>query len=347
MENPKRILIVRTDRLGDMVLSTPVIENLRNCFPDSYIAFLCRPYTRQVLEGNPYLDEVIVYDKYGRHKDIFASMKFALGLKKKKFDWAVILHPTNRVHLLTFMAGIKFRVGWDKKMGFLLSKKLRHLKDKGEKHETEYTLDILRQIDIPIKSKNLFVFVYSGAEEWTDNYFRQQGVRSDNYKVALGIGSSCPSKIWPTDNFIKVGKRIKKQIPAEIFILGEDKEKKLLASVRKKDRAIGYNLLGALDVPKLISFFKRIDLLVVNDCGLVHLCAAVGTPVIAIFGRAQEGLAPRRWKPLGKNSFYLHKNVGCKECLAHNCKKGFLCLKAIKPEEVVELSKRILRVSKH
>ncbi len=66
----QRILITRTDRIGDVVLSTPVIYNLRQAFPKAHIAFICRPYTRQILEGNPYLDEVIIYDKYGKERSL-------------------------------------------------------------------------------------------------------------------------------------------------------------------------------------------------------------------------------------------------------------------------------------
>ena len=69
VEKPKRILIVRTDRIGDVILSTPVIKNLRNSFPDAYIAFMCRPYTKEIVEGNPYLDEVIEYDKNKKKPD--------------------------------------------------------------------------------------------------------------------------------------------------------------------------------------------------------------------------------------------------------------------------------------
>ena len=73
MEKPKRILISRIDKIGDVVLSTPVIENVRKAYPDAYIAFMCRPITKDIVNGNPYLDEVIVYDKDGRHKNFLKT----------------------------------------------------------------------------------------------------------------------------------------------------------------------------------------------------------------------------------------------------------------------------------
>ena len=90
-----RILLTRTDRIGDVVLSTPAIKAVRDKYPDAYIAFMTRPYAKDIVEGNPYLDEVIIYDKYGKHSSLLSTIKFALGLRKKKFDLAIILHPTN------------------------------------------------------------------------------------------------------------------------------------------------------------------------------------------------------------------------------------------------------------
>ena len=119
----KRILIVRTDRIGDVLLSTPVIKALRDAWPYAYIAMIVSPYAKEIVEGNPYLDEVIIYNKDGKHRSALRTIKFALNLKKKKFDLAVILHPTNRVHLVSFLAGIKRRIGYDRKLGFLLNKK--------------------------------------------------------------------------------------------------------------------------------------------------------------------------------------------------------------------------------
>ena len=90
-----RILIVRTDRIGDVLLSTPVIKAVREAYPNAYIAMMVSPYARDIVEGNPNLSEVIVYDKAGAEKSWWGSAKFSLALRKKHFDLAIILHPTN------------------------------------------------------------------------------------------------------------------------------------------------------------------------------------------------------------------------------------------------------------
>ena len=140
---PERILITRTDRLGDLVLSTPVFEALRHKFPDSYLACLTFLENRPVVEGNPYLDEVILYDKKGSEKSWWGNFRFALALARKRFDVAIHLHPTNRMHLVSWLAGIPFRIGYRKKNDWILTHAIYDRKGEGARHEAEYNFDLL------------------------------------------------------------------------------------------------------------------------------------------------------------------------------------------------------------
>jgi ADP-heptose:LPS heptosyltransferase len=102
------------------------------------------------------------------------------------------------------------------------------------------------------------------------------------------------------------------------------------------------NLAGKTSISQLASLLKRCELFISNDSGPVHIASAVGTPVISIFGRLQPGLSPRRWGPQGLKDIFIHKEVGCIECLAHNCKREFACLKAITVEDVLVAAASIL-----
>ncbi|MFH1853920.1 MAG: glycosyltransferase family 9 protein, partial [Candidatus Omnitrophota bacterium] len=110
IKNIKRILIIRTDRIGDVVLSTPVITAVRAAFPEAYIAMMVSPQTKEIVSGNPYLNEVIVYDKKVKQRGFLKTLVFSNWLKAKKFDIAVILHSTVRVNIICFLAGIPERV---------------------------------------------------------------------------------------------------------------------------------------------------------------------------------------------------------------------------------------------
>jgi len=342
-DNFKRILIVRTDRIGDVLLSTPVIKTLRYHYPDAYIAMMVSPYSKDAVEGNPYLDKVIIYDKDGKHKSWWRSLKFARNLKKKRFDLAIILHPTNRVHLVTFFAGIPKRIGYDLKLGFLLTDRIRHTKQYGEKHELDYNLDLVRYLGIEPEDKNLFMPIRPESERWVEELFRQEGIKEKDKLLAIHPGASCPSKVWPNDRFAQVADRLIEKYSFKVLIVSGPKDLSLAQSVIRNMQHSAINLAGKTSVSQLASILKRSRLFISNDSGPVHVASAVGAPVVSIFGRNQAGLSPKRWGPVGKNDLILHKEVGCIECLAHNCVKEFACLKAITTEDVLNAAESILK----
>jgi len=339
----KRILIVRTDRIGDVLLSTPVIKTLRENYPHAYIAMMVSPYTKEIVEGNPYLDDVIIYDKDGKHKSWQRSIKFARSLRKKKFDLAIILHPINRVHLITFFAGIPKRIGYNRKMGFLLSDKLVHAKELGKKHELEYNLDLLSALGMKLIDTDLYMPIKSESEKWVNELFAREKILKSDRLLVIHPGASCSSKVWPQERFAEVADQLIDKYGCKALVISGPKDIFLAEKVSAAMHNRVINLGGKTSISQIASLFQRCNLLITNDSGPMHIAAAVGTPVIAIFGRAQAGLSPKRWGPRGKKSFILHKNTGCIECLAHNCLKGFLCLKAITVNEVVKLADSILQ----
>lgn len=333
---PKRILIARTDRIGDVTLSTPAVKAIYETYPNSFISFMVQPYAKGVVKGNPYLDEVIVFDKKRLHRGILGMFKFVRMLKARRFDVAVILHPTIRVHLAVFLAGIPERIGYRKKMGFLLTKSIPHDKQLGKKHEAEYTLDVLRPLGIEGSDAGLFVPVDEDATEKVEGFLSSKGIDKDDVIVGIHPGASCPSKKWPFDRFAALADKIINSFDSKVVMIAGPSDMSLgdkAASLSKKGVV---NLAGTLSIRELAAFLKRCSLFISNDSGPVHIAVAVGTPVISIFGRNEKGLSPKRWRPLGKDDIVIHKDVGCKKCLAHNCKIGFKCLKQIDVDEVLD-----------
>lgn len=339
----KRILIVRTDRVGDVLLSTPAIKALRDAYPDAYIAMMVSPYAKDIVEGNPYLDRVIVYDKDAKHKSWQRTFRFSRKLSKLKFDVALVLHPTNRAHIVSFLAGIPRRIGYNRKMGFLLTLRILHTKHLGEKHESEYNLDLLKCIGVNSKAGDLYMPISEASQEWTDILFREEGIRNSDMLLAIHPGASCPSKIWPNIRFAEAADVLSKKYGFKVLLVSGAKDKHLADQVAKHMHVPVINLAGRTSLGQLASILKRCRLFISNDSGPVHIATAVGTPVISIFGRNQKGLGPKRWGPCGKYDKYLHKEVGCIECLAHRCNKEFLCLKAIEVEDVVSAADSILK----
>ena len=240
----KRMLIVRTDRIGDVLLSTPVIKTLRDNYPNSYIAMMVSPYAKDIVDGNPYLDEVIIYDKDGKHKSWRRSLKFAQNLRKKRFDLAVILHPTNRVHLVTFFAGIPRRIGYDRKLGFLLTDRIKHTKQLGQKHELEYAFDLVRCLGIEPKDKTLFMPIKPESESWVEELFKREGIKATDRLLAIHPAASCPSKIWPNRRFSDVADKLNERYGFKVLVISGPKDLALAGSVIKHMHKPAINLSG-------------------------------------------------------------------------------------------------------
>lgn len=338
-------MITRTDRIGDLVLSTPVFPAIKKRYPNSFIAALVFKETAPIIEGNPWVDQVIVYDKKGFHKSWWKTMQFALELKKERFDIAIHLHATNRVNIISWLAGIPIRIGYRVKPGdrhgnlhHFLTHIVNEKKWEGKKHEADYNFDLLTLIDVPRPEKLEFYFPLRDSDrEALKRVFPAQHQRY----VVFHPSASCISKRWAPDRLAAVADRLAREYGIYPVIIGAEGLGALHAHQMQEfmeEKAL--NLAGQLNLGMLGWLLKGARLLVSNDSGPVHIASALGTPVISIFGRNEPGLSTTRWRPLSPNSSFLHKDVGCVVCLAHKCQIDFKCLKEIKVEEVLEEARK-------
>ena len=327
------------------MLSLPAIKAVRKAFPDAYIAIMVQPRINDILKGNPDINEVIVYDKNKEHKGALKNFGFIKLLRAKKFDVALMLHSTKRVNFLCFLAGIPKRIGYARgKADFLLTDRIGYTKKLGEKHEAEYSLDMLRHIGIKPEFSNPFIYVQNGDEKKADEILKGLGVNNREKFVVLHPGASCKSKMWPLENFAKLGDMLIENLKVKVMINLAPSQAGMGEKVRSIMRNKPIFFCDPTSLGELAALFKKASLVISNDSGPAHIASGVGVPVISIFGRNQKGLSPVRWRPLGDKAIAIHKDVGCVECLAHDCKKGFLCLKAISAEEVFGEAGKLLNL---
>jgi lipopolysaccharide heptosyltransferase II len=330
------ILVIRLDRIGDVVLSLPAIHALRERFPNASISLMVRPGITELVEGHPDIDEVIpyFYEKKGRHRFFLGYFRLMREIRKRGFDSALILHPSVRSHLLPFLAGIPERIGFDSQLPFLLTKKVPDLRNEGKKHESEYTLDVVNGRnaeaihELPPRVGPCLPVYEDEVPQIPEGRF-----------IAIHPGASCPSKRWPIERFAELGKKI---LPRRMVIVGGVDEKKEGEFLKKELGAGVLDLTGQLNLKALAALLKKADVLVSNDSGPVHIAAAVGTRTLTIFGRNQAGLSAARWRALGEGHPMIQKDVGCVVCLAHRCTIDFECLRAVQVEEVFCALKEML-----
>ena len=330
--------------MGDAVLSLPAIKAVRLAFPDAHIAVMVQPRIDDLLKGNPHIDEVIVYDKNKEHKGILRNINFIKQLRSKRFDMALILHTTKRINLICFLTGIPKRIGYARgKADFFLTDKIKYTKKLGEKHEAEYSLDILRHLGINPEFSLPVIYVQNEDEKKAEKILKSLNVSAIEKFAILHPGASCASKMWPLKNFARTGDMLIENLKIKVMINLAPDQAGLGEKVRDMMNNKPILFCEPTTLGELAALFKKASLVISNDSGPVHVASGVGAPVISIFGRNQKGLSPSRWRPLGDKAIAIHKDAGCTDCLAHDCKKGFLCLEKITAEEVFNEAKNIYR----
>jgi lipopolysaccharide heptosyltransferase II len=328
------ILAIRTDRMGDFLPNIAAIRALKESF-NSNICALVNPSVKELLLGMPEIDEVLAFDEAKWDKSIFAKLDFIRRLRRMKFDLVVVLNPTKRFHLITYLAGIPLRLGYDRKWGCLLTHKIKDQKFLGQKHEVEYNLDLVRTIGAETKDKQISIKIEPGDLRFIENLFARYAVKDADLVIAIHPHSSNPAKCWPRQYFASLADKLKERFSAKIIIIGGKAERAASFKLISLSQYPIINLCGRLSLKQLAALFQRCALLISNDSGPVHIAAAVGTKTVVIFGRNIPGVGPRRWGPWGEGHAVLHKDPGCEPCLDERCQYNFQCLTAITQEDVI------------
>jgi len=319
----KRIVILRTDRIGEVLLSTPVITAIKRSIPHASISFITSPYAMDIVFDRDDLSEVLAFDTTLSKPVLWHAISLAAKLRKRSFDMALILNPHKLLHLGCFLAGIRYRIGYDRKWAFLLTHRVKDEKAQSAMHEVEYNLGFLKILDILEKDIAPSLPLSKESSLFVDKIFSNSGLLKTAEKkiVAIHPGSSNASKRWPIEKFKEVIKAFIHEGDKEVVLIG-DKSEKALCNQIGHDLSQGlHDFSGLFSLKELPVFLKSLDLLITNDNGPMHIAAAVGTKVVAIFRAEATGSNPRRLGPYGE---------------------GHATLVDPSPEDVIETVKRIV-----
>ncbi|TRZ95033.1 glycosyltransferase family 9 protein [bacterium] len=298
----KTILVVRNDRFGEFLLNIPALRALKETFPKAKISALVNPAVKELAGCLESIDEIVEWSQ-GRHS-FFQKLKLLSQIKSKKPDIAVIFNPAQELNIITYLAGIPVRVGYDRKWGFLLTHKMKDLKYLGLKHEVDYNLELVSLIQATTTDKTLSIKIDDGIIKKT---LEEYGLEGCDNCVALHPWASDPIKRWPARNFRRLAKMILKEKAIKLILVGGGENS---AESRALFSGLGENftdLTGKIPLLKLAALLKRCKLLISGDSGPMHLACAVGTPVVAIFRNDIPGKHPRRWGPWGNGNIIIAK----------------------------------------
>lgn len=307
MIEPRRILFIRTDRMGDVLMNLPAIQELRKTHPKSWIALMVDKGLADLFNEHPDIDELITVEP----SRIASSASYRAGLikrlRKAKFDIAVVSNPDRRLHWMVFAAGIKTRIGYDRKWGFLLNK--RYSKAHGaDLHEIEKNLGL-----IPDGNKNYsFRVALSAGDRSAQNISAKLKDLPPGQKfIAVHTGTSNPAKRWPETEVIAFCRMIQKQLGECVVFIGGEEERGVANTIQSQLTGKSLNLAGHISLKELIALFghPQARAAVSVDSGPAHVAWMSGRPAVILYARNAVGSDPKRWGPRDNKSRVIFKNI--------------------------------------
>ncbi|MDE2484600.1 MAG: glycosyltransferase family 9 protein [candidate division NC10 bacterium] len=351
MEQAQRILIIKPSSLGDVVNALPFLSSLRRRYPDRYIAWLVEEEAAELLLGHPLLDRVIVSGRRRWRREVRMPFRGSAALREiaaliaelrqGRYDLVVDLQGLLKSALMVICAGARFRVGLaGAREGS--ERALTHVVPlpPGPLHAVDRYLEVARFLGADSLLKT-FVFPSrpdDGAR--AEALLAEAGVKPDSLVIALNPQARWTTKLWGEERFARLGEMLARQHGARILVIGSSSDLPLARRLANGMDPAPFVAAGRTDLKVLIALLKRIDLLVTVDSGPMHLAAALGTPLIALFGPTD----PRLIGPYGGDGVVLRVPLPCSPCSKRRCqiKEDRLCMHSISVEQVAEAASTLL-----
>lgn len=285
--NIRRLLVVLPSWVGDAVMATPTLRALRALMPEARITCLLRSYVRPIVDAAPWHDGLIVTRRPGR---LARDGRELVGrLRRRRFDAAVILPNSFRSALVVRLAGVPRRVGYDSDgRAALLTDRLLPLRRLGRPvpvPAVSYYLGLARYLGAAGDDHRIELFTRATDEAFAESLTAAVAPARPRVLLCPGAATKGAAKLWPTDRFAALADHLASKHGAAVLLAGAPAERPLLDDVARQTRTPTINLLDHdVDLRKLKAVCRRIDLVVANDTGARHVAAAMGTPVISLFG---------------------------------------------------------------
>ena len=333
-----KLLIRATNWVGDAIMALPALQAVRNRFPAAQISILALPYVADIYRGQGIADDLIPYDRHGEHKGVGGKEKLADVLRSKKFATALLLQNAFDAAWIAWRAGIPERIGYNRDArGFLLTKPIR-VPRAGEipAHEKYYYLELLKRagwIDALPEIPEISLNVSEEESRQAEAKLQTFGSQVDAVRIAVGAGASYGSaKCWPPERFAKAINQLLKERKAEVILFGTPAEAGVSAAIRAGLDQPALDLTGATQIAELPALLACCTAFLGNDSGAMHVAAAVGLPVVAVFGPTDpEGTAP-----VTPRCTIVQEKPYCSPCFLRRCPTDHRCMTAIAPQRVSE-----------
>lgn len=326
----RKILCIKPRGIGDIILSTIILENLKNYFPDAEIYYLTEEFAKEAIITHPLVKNVITFTK----KDSLFSL--VRKIRKEKFDLIFDLWSNPKTAQVTFLSGARFRVGFAYR-GRSYAYNLKSKVGRGENHSAEHNLELLKACSIPIVANKPKFYLNNELEEWSKLFINKE----KKYLIGIIPSGGWNSKRCPKEKWLDIIEKITDNIDSDILILWgpEDKEDADYLYEKFNEKV---TLAPETSLLKLAALISKCDLIIANDSGPMHLAAALDIPTIGLFGPTD----PKKHGPYSSKSDYVIKSdLHCIICNKLECPFNKECFNEMDSDIIV--SKSIFLLSRY
>ena len=332
MIEPKKLLIVRTDRIGDVVLSLPLAEIIKRHFPKCNVTYLLREYTKSLAHNHPFIDEILLLKEKNGKAIIKKNFQ---ELRKHNFDACLIVYPTFQTALIAFLSGIKHRIGTGYRWySFLFSHKIFEHRKYAEKHELEYNVNLLKAFGIneqvSADNINFHLKISTESERNVDKLLDENKVDTIKPLVIIHPGSGGSAVDLPLNSFKDLIEMLTTKLKVSIIITGLSSEKKLCDKliVNKQIK----NFAGMVSLSEMIALINKSTIFISNSTGPIHIAAALGKLTIGFYPKILSSSA-KRWGPYSNKAKIFLPEIDCSNCTREQCER-LNCMSSIKMNKV-------------
>ena len=345
----KRILVLRYRFIGDTILTVPFLRNLRWAEPEAYIAWMVAPGSAGVVQEIPYVDELLFWDPVtihadsrGGHRTLGQKTGFIRSLREKRFDTVYVLKRSFSSALIAYLSGARKRVGFATEgRGFLLTNKVPYRHDQ---HEVLNFLEVLRADGVPVIDDYLECWLTPDEVRRGNEILAATGVAPGEPLAMIHPYASFPPRGWHHDDYaalshLLVGKGFR------VVVLGGDRDRVDWERGRSLFAPGTVSLVGTGSLRETMAVLGRGDIFIGNDSGIMHLAAATGLPLVALFGPQ----SPVRFGPWGQRTQVISKQFPCSPCrqkFFEECKPSPrekpACIEAITVDDVFIAAMKLL-----
>lgn len=329
-----RNIIVRLPNwIGDVVMATPILSDLRKAYPNARITAMCRAPVCDLLKEDPEVDELFCFQKTSSFSRRSDKKNIIEKLRCGRYDLGILLTHSLSSAWWFWQGKVKERLGYDcNGRRFLLSRPVKLPSNIDRQHLVNTYKMLLEPLGIPISDTPPRLFLSDKEVEQARALLVQHGVTKSSRLVGINPGATYGSaKCWLPERFREVAQSLLNDPEIQIVFFGDQPTAPLVKEICRGLGPRVINLAGLTSLREVVALISRCDVLLTNDSGPMHIADALGTRIVALFGSTNEIVTG----PYSTGKV-IHKHVSCSPCYQRTCPIDFRCMKEITSNEVVQ-----------